>query len=302
MKQTVIAPGEGAVDPIARIALPQGVELEHLQRTIGTVVHGVDLRQEIKPEVAQFLRALWLERKVIFFRDQDITIEQHIALGRCFGRLDKFLGGNAKSRVEGYPELLVLKRGADGAESENFFHSDVSYTNPPSYGAVAMVRKGPEIGGDTLFADMTAAYENMSDWLKRAVQGLRAEHRVDELVAYNRNMRGERLARMMAQYPPMDHPLVQTHPETGKKVLYVSLAYVYRILDIPKSESQALVKLLSDQAMIPENQCRWTWKKNSIAIWDNRSTQHYACFDYLGQPRELHRVTIMGDHRWPDGV
>jgi taurine dioxygenase len=281
---------------------PPGVELERLQRTIGTVIHGLDLRKSIEPQTARFLRSLWLERKVIFFEDQDITIEQHVALGRCFGRLDTFLGNEgSQGHRAGHPELLVLRRGMDDRERESFFHHDVPFTNPPVNGAVALVREGPEVGGDTLFVDMAAAYDNMSDWLKRAVVGLRAEHRISELAGYyNQNWVGERLARMVEKYPPMVHPVVRTHPETGRKVLYVSLGYAAKILDVPKDESFALIKLLSDQARVPEHQCRWRWKKNSIAIWDNRSTQHYACFDYLGEIRELHRVTILGDHRWPE--
>jgi taurine dioxygenase len=290
-----------APKPLSEITPPPGVELEHLQRTIGTVVHGLDLRKPIEPETAKFLRALWLERKVIFFRDQDISIEQHIALGRCFGRLDTFLGNaGSQNHREGYPELLVLNRGADPRERENYFHEDVPFTNPPTNGAVAMVRDGPEVGGDTVFADMVAAYEAMSDWLKRAVVGLRAEHRFEEISGYyNQNMVGERLARMKERFPPMVQPVVQIHPETGRKVLYVG-SYAYRIMDVPKDESFALIKVLMDQARIPEHQCRFQWKKNSIAIWDNRSVQHYACFDYVGERRELHRVTIMGDQPWPE--
>jgi taurine dioxygenase len=288
------------VDALSRLRVPAGVELEHLEPTIGTVVHGLDLRRELSPEVAEFLRKLWLERKVIFFRDQPLTEEQHIRLGRYFGKLEVFLGNKDGPAPTAYPELLVMSRGADDAQREAFFHQDVPYSNPPIAGAVALLRACPDHGGDTVYVDMAAAYDNMSDWLKRAVVGLRAEHRFDEGIRYyNKRIDQAGIDRIMAQYPPTVHPLVQVHPETGRKILYVSFAYTARILGLPRNESVALLKLLSDQNLVPEHQCRFRWRKNSIAIWENRLTQHYACFDYLGQHRELHRVTILGDKPWP---
>lgn len=287
---------QAPVDRLSQLAVPSGVELEHLQPTLGTVVHGVDLREEISPEVAGFLRKLWLARKVIFFRDQALTEEQHIRFGRIFGPLEVFLGRQGK-----HPELLIMPRGADSNQREAFFHQDIPYSNPPIAGAVALLRECPEYGGDTVFADMEAAYLNMSDWLKRAVVGMRAEHRFDHGIRnYNKTVDQSTIDRIMGQYPPTEHPVVQIHPETGRKILYVSLAYTSRIIDLPTNESTALIKLLSDQNLVPEHQCRFRWRKNSIAVWDNRAVQHYACFDYLGDFRELHRVTILTDKRWPE--
>jgi len=289
-----------SLDPLSGLELPEGVVLEHIQPTIGTVVHGLDLREDLAPATVAFLRRLWLARKVIFFRDQPLTPEQHIRFGRHFGPLDAFLG----SRMEGrpyHPEILIMSRGADDAQKEAFFHQDVPYSNPPVDGAVALLRECPEVRGDTLYVDMEAAYAGMSDWLKRAVEGLYAEHRFDQGIRlYNSKVDEATIERIMRQFPPTVHPVVQTHPETGGKILYVSLAYTTRILGLPRNESQALVKLLSEQAQIPELQCRFRWRKNSVAMWDNRAVQHYACFDYLGDHRELHRVTIRGERPWPE--
>jgi taurine dioxygenase len=268
----ILAP---SVDALSRLHVPAGVELEHLEPTIGTVVHGLDLRRELSPEVADFLRKLWLERKVIFFRDQPLTEEQHIRLGRYFGKLEVFLGNRDGPLPASHPELLVMSRGADDAQREAFFHQDVPYSNPPIAGAVALLRACPDYGGDTVYVDMAAAYDNMSDWLKRAVVGLQAEHRFDEGIRYyNKRIDQAGIDRIMAQYPPTVHPLVQTHPITGRKILYVSFAYTARILGLPRNESVALLKLLSDQNLVPEHQCRFRWRENSIAIWENRSTQH----------------------------
>jgi taurine dioxygenase len=287
------------LDRLSQLEVPAPIELEHLQPTLGTVVHGLDLREELTSAHAEFLRKLWLARKVIFFRDQALTEEQHIRFGRHFGELEVFLGKDSLEPAR-YPELLVMSRGADAAQREAFFHQDVPYSNPPVAGAVALLRQCPEFGGDTVFADMGAAYDNMSDWLKRAVAGMRAEHRFDHGIRnYNKAVDQALIDRIMAQYPPTIHPVVQVHPETGRKILYVSLAYTSRILDVPSNESFALIKLLSDQNLVPEHQCRFRWRKNSIAIWDNRAVQHYACFDYMGEHREMHRVTILGDKPWP---
>jgi taurine dioxygenase len=287
-------------DRLSQLEVPEPIELEHLQPALGTVVHGLDLRKELSPEHAAFLRKLWLARKVIFFRDQDLTEEQHIRLGRCFGELEVFLGNKDSPNPTRHPELLVMARGADNAQKEAFFHQDIPYSNPPVAGAVALLRACPEFGGDTVYVDMVAAYENMSDWLKRAVVGMRAEHRFDHGIRiYNKSVDQATVDRIMGQYPPTVHPVVQTHPETSQKILYISLAYTARILDVPSNESFALIKLLSDQNLVPEHQCRFRWAKNSIAIWDNRAVQHYACFDYLGDHRELHRVTILGSRPWP---
>lgn len=285
---------------VSKLPVPDGIQLEHIQPTIGTVVHGIDLREELSAATVRYLRELWLERKVIFFRDQPLTPEQHIRFGEYFGPLDRFLG-TKQGPGPHYPEILVMSRGADANQREAFFHQDIPYSNPPIDASISLLRACPEVGGDTLFVDMGAAYENMSEWLKRAVVGLRAEHRFDEGIRqYNSVVSEEHIERIMREFPPTIHPVVQTHPETGKKILYVSLAYTSRILGIPRNESYALIKLLAEQAQIPEYQCRFRWQKHSMAMWDNRAVQHYACFDYLGKHRELHRVTVRGQQRWPD--
>ena len=289
------------VDALTGLHVPAGIRLEHCQRTIGTEVHGLDLRDELGSETSMFLKKLWLERKVIFFRDQPLSEDQHVRFGQIFGELDVLPQvGDGASR----PELLVIRRnGSDGSGNEAFFHQDVPYADPPCAGSVALLRECPPIGGDTIFADMAAAYDGLSPWLKTAANGLTAEHRFDEGIRYhNSAVSQELIDAYMRKYPPKAHPLVHTHSETGQRILYVSQTYTSRILDLPQDESAALIALLSSQARRPEYQCRFRWQKNSIAIWDNRAVQHYACFDYPGEFRELHRVTILDERPWPDAA
>ncbi len=287
-------------DALTGLELPAGVTLTHLEPTIGTEVSGLDLRLELDARTVAFLRALWLERKVLMFRNQPLSEGDHVRFGKYFGPLDA-LPRPAHAPPTDYPELLVIKRdGSDDSENEAFFHQDVAYSNPPVAGAVALMKQCPGLGGDTIIADMAAAYDRLSPWLKRAIEGLEGIHRFDlGIVLHNANVTEDLIAAFMQKYPPKTYPLVQTHRETGRKVLYVSQSYTHRIKELPRDESYALIKLLSDKARVPENQCRIRWEENTLVIWDNRSTQHYAAFDYPGHSRHLQRVTILDTEKWP---
>jgi taurine dioxygenase len=288
-----------SVDKCSGLDLPEGIVLHHESPAIGTEVTGIDLRRSLSNEVAGFLRQLWLKRKVIFFRDQDLTPEQHIALGRRFGELERF-PPDPRSSLEGYPELLIFRRGAGNTQRENVFHADLPFCDPPIAGTLALLRECPQEGGDTLFVNMASAYQGLSQWLKRAIEGLQAEHRFDVITKYyNTAISQQRVEQLLAQFPPKSLPIVQTHPETGEKILYVSIGYTSEIVGLPRDESFALLKLLCDKAQVPEYQCRFKWRKNSIAMWDNRAIQHYACFDYGEQYRELHRVVMLDGRKWP---
>lgn len=285
---------------MSALAVPDGIALTHLQPTIGTEVAGLDLAAELDEATVGFLRALWLERKVLVFRDQPLSDAQHVRFGKYFGPLDALPRPAGAPPVE-FPEILTIARdGSDPSETEAFFHQDVPYANPPVAGAIALMRVRPETGGDTVIADMVAAHDRLSPWLKRAIEGLEGIHRFDTgIIFHNFNVTEDLIAAFMKKYPPKTYPLVQTHRETGKKVLYVSHTYTHRIKGLYPDESQALIKLLSDRARVPENQCRVRWEKDSVVMWDNRSTQHYAVFDYPGQFRHLQRVTVLDTEPWP---
>jgi taurine dioxygenase len=272
------------------LVVPKGLELLHLSPSIGTEVHGIDLRNVLTPETQSFLKALMLERKVIFFRDQDITIEQHMAVCRTWGELEiiDFLPQHPD-----YPEVLHIKRDKNNKAYENVWHSDVTWRESPSFGSMLRAMHVPDVGGDTLFADMYAAYDGLPSALKRACEGLMAVHSVANGLSLTQD--AETIRKALIKYPPQAHPVIRTHPETGKKLIYVNRAHTSHLKGMRRDHGAQLLEMLYNQANTPEYQCRFRWQKNSIAFWDNRSCQHYAAADYFPKEREMMRVTVVGD-------
>lgn len=274
----------------AELIVPEGLTLYHLSPKIGTEVLGIDLREKLTPSLAQFLKALMLERKVLFFRDQDITIEQHMDVCRNWGELEiiDFLPQHPD-----HPEVLHIKRDKENKASENIWHSDVSWRECPSFGSMLRAVEVPEVGGDTLFACMYSAYDGLPSSIKRAVEGMEAVHSVANGLSVTQG--AEKMQEMLKRYPMQTHPVIRTHPETGKKTIYVNRAHTSHLKGIRKDIGNQLLEVLYNQANTPEYQCRFRWRKNSIAFWDNRACQHYAAADYFPQGREMLRVTIVGD-------
>lgn len=261
---------------------------------IGAEISGIDLAKPLDDATLAALRTALLDWKVIFFRDQDITTEQHLAFARRFGELEVHPFAPHK---EGHPEVLAITHDRDRPGRENKWHSDVTWRECPSLGSVLRAVEVPEVGGDTLFADMYAAYDGLTDEVKERIDGAVAIH---DFAHFRGAMRARgkseaEIEAMNRQYPMVEHPVVRTHPETGRKGLYVNIAFTQHIVGMEKAESDALLKHLYAQAAIPEYQCRFRWKKNSIAFWDNRSSQHYAVSDYWPALRRMERVTIIGD-------
>ena len=238
---------------------------------------------------AEIHRAL-LEYKVIFFPDQNITPEQHVTFARRFGTLETH---PFVPHRDGHPEVMVLKKNDRMGGYENVWHSDVTWRLAPSLGSVLLAREVPAVGGDTLFCDMYAAYEGLDDDVRTALEGLRAVH--DFTRTFGILLDKEELAKKQAEFPPAEHPVVRTHPETGRKGLYVNAAFTSHIVGMEPHESKRLLSLLYRQATVPEYQCRFRWRPYSVAFWDNRAVQHYANSDYYPQRRLMERVTIIGD-------
>lgn len=277
-----------------RIAEALAFELVPLTPLIGAEIEGVDLSKPVAAETLKGLRAALLDRKVLFFRDQDITTQQHLAFARLFGELEVHPFAPHK---EGYPEVMAIAHDEKNRGRENAWHSDVTWRLEPSLGSVLRAVEVPPVGGDTLFADMYAAYEGLSDEIKHKIDGRTAMH---DFVHFRKGMekRGispEKIAELNKQYPMAEHPVVRSHPETGRKALYVNVGFTQYIVGMDRAESDALLKQLYAQAAIPEYQCRFRWRANSIAFWDNRSSQHYAVSDYFPAVRRMERVTIVGD-------
>jgi taurine dioxygenase len=262
--------------------------------TIGAEVEGVDLTRPLDARTVAAMRQALLDWKVLFFRDQDITTEQHLAFARNFGDLEVHPFAPQKP---GYPEVLAITHDANSRGKENTWHSDVTWRLEPSLGSILRALEIPPVGGDTLFADMYAAYDGLSDEVKARVEGRTAIH---DFVNFRRGMRKkgmseEEIAAFDRQYPKAEHPVIRTHPETGRKAIYVNAGFTQHIVGMDKAESDALLAHLYAQAAIPEYQCRFRWSKNAIAFWDNRSSQHYAASDYFPAVRRMERVTVAGD-------
>ena len=268
--------------------------LLHLTPTIGTEVHGIDLAEVHDQHVIDYLADLLVARKVIFFRNQAISMAAHIAFAARFGALEvhPFTDNNQQ-----HPEVIHLNNDEAHPPQINVWHSDVTWRAEPSLGSILRARVVPDVGGDTLFANMEAAYEQLDDATKTQIDGLVAEH---DNEAFLRGMKArgasdEAVEAKRAEFPPSHHPVVRTHPVSGKKSLYVNRVFTRRIVDMDPVESEALLDKLYLQAWIPDFQCRFRWQPDSFAFWDNRAAQHYAAADYWPQRREMERVTIVGD-------
>ncbi len=262
--------------------------------TIGAEIEGVDLSRPLAAATVSALRQALLDWKVLFFRDQAITTEQHLAFARCFGELEVHPFAPHKPD---FPEVLAITHDDKSKGRENTWHSDVTWRAEPSLGSILRAVEVPPVGGDTLFADMYAAYDGLKNEVKSRIDGAMAVHDFTHFRAGMRR-RGKteaEIAAFEALYPMVEHPVVRTHPETGRKAIYVNAAFTLRIVGMEKAESDALLAHLYAQAAIPEYQCRFRWEKNSIAFWDNRASQHYAVSDYFPAVRKMERVTVIGD-------
>jgi len=264
------------------------ITVSPLTPAIGAEIGNIDLRQVSGDDIAD-IRAALLEYKVIFFRDQTLSQEEHIAFARQFGELEIH---PATPKAQNNPEVLHIAHGPDSKGEENFWHSDVTWREKPSLGSILKAVEVPPVGGDTLFANMVMAYELLSDDVKEVITGRVAVHDIARVFAGRLNKSAEELRE---RYPPMEHPIVRTHPETGESVLYVNTAFTSHIKDMDEGESGRLLRKLYRTAANPEIQCRFRWQPGSLAFWDNRASQHFASSDYFPQVRKMERVTIAGD-------
>jgi len=275
------------------------IEVRQMSATIGAELSGVDLSSSLSNQAIAVIRQALLDWKVLFFRDQDITTEQHLEFARRFGELEIHPFGAEKP---GYPEVLAITHNADSAGFENLWHSDVTWRLQPSLGSVLRNLESPDVGGDTVFADMYAAYDGLPERIKERVEGQVARH---DFAAFRAGLRRKGaseadIAEFDAKYPNPEHPVIRTHPETGRQAIYVNAAFTQEIVGMDAAESRELIDILYRQATYPEYQVRFGWANNSIAFWDNRSCQHYAVSDYWPNVRRVERVTIAGDTPYYD--
>lgn len=262
-----------------------------LQPSLGARIDGIDLASVNADQVAA-LRAALLKYRVLFFRDQNLTRAQHVALGAAFGELEV----HPVFALPDYPQILPLIssefREKYRQTADSNWHTDTTFRPEPSAASILLQRVSPSSGGDTVFANAVAAYETLDKETKARIDGLTAIHDAQVFLQFIESE--DQRAELWDRHPPVEHPVVRVHPETGEKALYVNPVFTRRIVGLGEDESAALLRLLFDQVKRPEFQVRWTWKPGSIAFWDNRATQHYAVPDYA-EARHMERVTIIGD-------
>ena len=269
--------------------------VQQLTPAIGAELLDVDLRSFDDTLIAE-VRAALLHYKVVSFRNQDLTREQHIDFARQFGGLEIH---PATPKDQPDPEVLRIAHGPKSRGAENMWHSDVTWREAPSLGSILRALELPKVGGDTLFANMVMAYDRLSDEMKEKIEPLSASHDIARVFARRLGKKAEELH---DKYPPMVHPVVRTHPETKERVIYVNGAFTDHIVDMDPEESRALLDTLYKTAWNPELQCRFRWEVGSMAFWDNRACQHFAASDYYPDVRVMERVTIEGDRPYFDAA
>jgi taurine dioxygenase len=275
------------------------ISLAPIAGALGAEVSGVDLARKLPDATIAEIRQALLTHLVIFFRDQHLTPEHHLALGRRFGPLQVH---DFVEAMPDYPEILEVRK--EPEETRNFgsgWHTDVSYLERPSLGSLLYALEAPEYGGDTLFANQYLAYEMLSDGMKQMLDGLTAMHSARRPYGINAARAQEygpssmRFNFSEKAHDEIEHPVVRTHGETGRKALYVNRTFTLRFKDMTEAESAPLLNYLCDHAVRPEFTCRFRWQQGSLAFWDNRAVQHNAINDYHGRRRLMHRVTIEGE-------
>jgi taurine dioxygenase len=263
--------------------------------TIGAVVSGIDLSHPLGNANFVAVQDALLRHQVLFFEQQNLTPRQHRDFAAAFGDLHIH---PIYPHVADQPEIIVLDNHADNPTDNDNWHTDVTFIETPPLGSILLARELPPHGGDTLWSNMAAAFAALSTPLQALLTGLSAVHDFAKSFPaeeYAAKVGEEGWQRARAKNPPVVHPVVRTHPATGVKGLFVNEGFTTRILGLTARESDALLRFLFEHIARPEFTCRWRWKPNSVAFWDNRVTQHFAVNDYLPHRRVMHRATILGD-------
>jgi taurine dioxygenase len=274
------------------------IQVTPVSGNLGAEIHGVDLRLPLSDSVFAEVHQALLEHLVIFFREQDITSDQQKDFGRRFGELHihPFI-----PTLDGHPEIIELRSQEDGpgpmSYQSNQWHTDLTYTQDPPMGSILFGETIPPAGGDTMFLNLYKAFESLSPKMQRFVSDLTAVHDITASMPADfmaQSWAPKQLESLHKKTPPVEHPVVCTHPETGRKLLYVNSNFTSHIKDLSRKESDALLAYLYQHLSQPEFVCRFNWATHSLAFWDNRCTQHFAVNDY-NSLRVMHRVTVCGE-------
>lgn len=270
------------------------LKLKPYAGALGAVVENLDLTSTISPSVFDELNQALLEYEVLFFRDQPLEPKDHAQLASMFGEPQMH---EAYPHVEGFPQLTILENDEANPSKIEMWHTDMTFRASPPLGSILHGVIVPEKGGDTMFASMSAAFEGLSPVMQDFVSRLTAIHDFSFGFQESLNESGgrDRLAQMVIDNPPVEHPVVRTHPLSGKKGLFVNSLFTLSIKELSKKESDSLLALLFNHVVTPEYTCRFQWQPDSIAMWDNRITQHKPVNDYWPAHRRMQRITIDGD-------
>ncbi len=270
------------------------LELTAVAGALGAEVRGVDLRQPIDEDLYREIRQALVEYQVLFFRDQVIEPAHQKALADCFGPLQTH---PAYDTVEGFPEITILESTAAAPTKIEKWHTDMTFRPHPPMGTMLRSRIIPERGGDTLYASMTAAFEALSPTMQSFLASLTAVH--DFAHGFKESLAEpggpERLKQVLADNPPVEHPVIRTHPESGRQLIFVNELFTTHIVGMTSAESECLLSFIFNHITAPEFSCRFQWSVDAIAFWDNRSTQHKPVNDYFPAHRRMERITIDGD-------
>ena len=270
------------------------IQYTQLSGAIGAEIQGIDLARATDAEIAE-IRQIWLAHNVVFFRGQNLPPADFLALARRFGQPIEypFVKG-----IDGFAEIIpVLKLPHEKVNFGGIWHSDTTYLEQPPAATMLVAREIPSHGGDTLFANMTLAYETLSDGMKKLLEGLRyisSSAKADVSRTREDRIKDSKRDDAKTLYEA-SHPVVRTHPETGRKALYVNVAHALRFENMTVEESAPLLDYLCQHAIRPEYTCRFRWTPGALALWDNRCTLHNPVNDYHGQLRSMHRITLAGD-------
>jgi taurine dioxygenase len=270
----------------------QRLQVTPFAPALGAEVRGVDLARGLDRETCAELRAALLQFGVLFVKEQtEIPAGVQVEIGRLFGELHTH---PAAPHMPGHPEVFVIHAHRDSKVANGeFWHSDVSCDEEPPLGTILQIHVLPDIGGDTMFANMYAAYEALSAPLQRMLAGLTALHESEHVYRGRYSDRG--VDDRGKVYPSAVHPVIRTHPETGRKAIYVNRTFTTRINELSEAESDAVLRLLFDHCEHVDFQIRFRWERNDVAFWDNRCVMHRAIWDYWPNERKGRRVTIKGD-------
>ncbi len=269
-------------------------EVKRVGRHLGAEIRGLDLTKGLDETKFRALEAALIQNKVVFLRDQNLTTAQHVEVSRWFGELEVH-----PFRPEGeFPEIMVLDNHKDNPVlSTDVWHSDTTFRVKPTKYTILRCQIMPPLGGDTLWCDMEAAYNGLSEKFRALIDGLQARHDFKNFrVLFTRSDEDQKkLRRMEELYPNPLHPVVRTHPVTKRKCIYVNPQFTLHIDGLNEDESKAILDVLFAQVHVPEYQFRFQWTPGAIIFWDNQSTQHYAANDYYPERRRMERTAVCGD-------